>query len=579
MTQEQALDILKMGYSAYLTGEAGTGKTYALNSYIFWLREHGIEPAVTASTGIAATHLSGATIHSWSGIGVRDFLSDFDLDRMEQKKNLWKRFEETSVLIVDEISMLSGEFLEMLDKVCRHMKRIEAPFGGIQVVFCGDFFQLPPISRGDSRAPYAFESQGWQGLNPVTCYLNKQYRQSDEDFSSILSAIRRREDMAKVRDTLANRKTSPTKRQITRLFTHNIDVDALNEKQLSELSAKEYIFEMHARGRKNYVETLTRGCLAPQTLRLKMGAEVMFVKNDQAGKYVNGTQGRVVGFAPDFIKTPIIRTRAGKKIYASPQTWQIEEKDKVVAEILQVPLRLAWAITVHKSQGMTLDEAEMDLSRSFVPGQGYVALSRVRSLEGLYLSGINDMALAVDEYVSRQDQAFVEHSRSASHRLAKLGEEEVQKRHEKFILSCGGSVKAVSQADKEFVRRKERVPTKEQTRQFLEQKLTLRETAEKRGLALSTIIGHAEELVKEGATLDFAYLAPSSKLAKDVQAIVAKSKTGFDFLSPIKSRLEGRGHRVSYDNLRLIRLYINSLEAQGVITRSPSSRAHIGKDG
>ena len=558
MTQQEALDILKMGYSAYLTGEAGAGKTYVLNEYISWLRAHNIEPAVTASTGIAATHLGGGTIHSWSGIGVRDFLTKFDLDRMEQKKNLRRRYENVRVLIIDEISMLSGDFLDMCDMVFRHMKRNDKPFGGIQAVFCGDFFQLPPIARDAERRPvYAFQSSSWSKLTPTTCYLTEQHRQSDVAFASLLSSIRSGSDGEEVRKALARRgKISPPKDyELTRLFTHNVDVDALNEERLVRLKEKAQVFEMQTKGPKQYVQQLTRGCLAPEVLRLKKGAEVMFVKNDQRLQYVNGTQGKVIGFAPDNI--PVVQTRAGKKIYAAPQKWQREEDGKVLAEITQIPLRLAWAITVHKSQGMTLDAAEIDLGRSFVPGQGYVALSRVRELSGLYLRAFNETALEVDARVVARDQQFREHSHGACKRLATIGKEEIKKRREKFIIACGGSVVPIPETDRKKLKVKERISTKEQTRRLLEKNVTLTEAAAKRGLTLSTVISHAEDLLKEGAKFDFSYFAPPKNIQIVLaQAIEKQGKQGFDYLSPIKIYLAKQGRNISYDKLREVRLYI-----------------------
>ena len=560
MTQQEALNILKMGHSTYLTGEAGTGKTHVLNEYISWLRAHDIEPAITASTGIAATHLGGSTIHSWSGIGIRDFLTDYELDGMEQKKNLWKRYEKTQILIIDEISMLSGDFLDMCDKVCRTMKRSNKPFGGMQAVFSGDFFQLPPITTkgAEHRATYAFESRAWNELIPVTCYLSEQHRQSsDADFASLLSAIRQRSDSDGVRETLLSRENvSPPKNyELTRLFTHNVDVDALNEERLSKLKQKVQVYEMKTIGKKQYVEQLTRGCLAPEILRLKKGAEVMFVKNDQQGHYVNGTQGKVVGFASD--NTPVVETRTGRKIYATPQSWRREEDGKVLAEIIQVPLRLAWAITVHKSQGMTLDAAEMDLSRSFVPGQGYVALSRVKKLSGLYLRAFNEMALAVDERVSACDEQFREHSISATKRLRDIDEEEIKKRQDNFITICGGSVVEIPKKERVEPKLKEHIPTIEQTRILLEKKLTINKAAKKRDLALSTIISHAEDLLKQGVKLDFAYLAPDKKIQTAlVKAILKQGKQGFDLLSPVRTYLAKQGHNISYDKLREMRLYM-----------------------
>jgi ATP-dependent exoDNAse (exonuclease V) alpha subunit len=147
MKQKEALKIMKMGKNVFLTGPAGTGKTHILNKYIKFLRNHGVEVAVTASTGIAATHLKGVTIHSWSGIGIKDNLTDYDLELLEQKEYLWKRYEKTQVLVIDEISMLSASTLNCIDRVCKLFKRSELPFGGIQVIFSGDFFQLPPIEK------------------------------------------------------------------------------------------------------------------------------------------------------------------------------------------------------------------------------------------------------------------------------------------------------------------------------------------------------------------------------------------------------------------------------------------------
>ncbi|MDP3697026.1 MAG: AAA family ATPase, partial [Candidatus Taylorbacteria bacterium] len=191
MTQEIALSILKTGKNVFLTGEPGSGKTHTINRYVAYLKEHGIDPAITASTGIAATHIGGMTIHSWSGIGIKKELSPADFGRVVSLRRASARVKKAGVLIIDEISMLDAKTINLIDTVCRAIKRSQEPFGGIQVVLVGDFFQLPPVRREDEE-PYkfAFESEAWMSANLSVCYLTEQYRQSDPKFLGVLSAIR-----------------------------------------------------------------------------------------------------------------------------------------------------------------------------------------------------------------------------------------------------------------------------------------------------------------------------------------------------------------------------------------------------
>ncbi len=429
MKQEEALRVLKMGHSVYIAGEPGAGKTHLLTNFISWLRKNNLPYAVTASTGIAATHIGGSTIHSFSGIGIKKEIGERMLDRMEQDRNLWKRFEKTKVLIIDEVSMLSAEFLDMLDVVCRRMKRLDIPFGGVQAVFAGDFFQLPPVDSPH----YAFESDSWKSLNPLPCYLSAQHRQTDKKFSSILLSIREGRVGKSDLSALTSRCVDSDSENITRLFTHNVDVDHLNEERLEKLSGKEHVFRMSVKGSAKYTRSFIGSLLVREVLRLKQGAEVMFVKNDNFGKYVNGTRGTVSGFK---YGEPLVKLRSGRVVKASPQSFKKEDDGKVLAEAVQVPLRLAYAVTVHKSQGMTLDEAEMDLGRSFVPGQGYVALSRVRSLSGLYLRSFNDTALQVDQRVVSADRAFRRKSALIEERLNKLSVKDEKKYQNDFFRSC-----------------------------------------------------------------------------------------------------------------------------------------------
>lgn len=437
MNQADALKMLAMGKNVFLTGSPGSGKTYVLTEYIAWLRKKGIEPAVTASTGIAATHIGGQTIHSWAGIGIKDRLTQYDLDQISQTERLVKRFRKTNVLIIDEVSMISGETLRMINSAIQAGLQSHEPFGGMQVVLCGDFFQLPPIEK-KGRAVFSFQSPVWSELNLHTCYLEGQYRQNDSRLESILHAIRTGTVSTKDIALLKKRVRTKVPKGVPYLYTHNVDVDALNNKKLSLLTTPAFVFRMETKGRKKQVEVLQRGLLTPEVLTLKKGAEVMFVKNHPQGKYMNGTLGKVSNFQYGL---PLIKINNGNTILAERETWTMEENGKALAEVSQIPLRLAWAITIHKSQGMTLDGAHIDLTKSFVHGQGYVALSRVRSMDKLSLAGVNDVAYSRNKDVAHADSLFRRSSEKLVSRLRKTSEVRLKEIENNFLSLIGGRVR------------------------------------------------------------------------------------------------------------------------------------------
>lgn len=464
MTQSQALSILKTGANVFLTGEPGAGKTHTVNEYVAYLRACGIEPAITASTGIAATHIGGMTIHSWSGIGIRRELSKYDLERISSNEYVAKRISRAKVLIIDEISMLSPQMLNMVDAVCREVKRTSEPFGGLQVVLVGDFFQLPPIVNKqpvDDReqtiffeepvARFAYDAPAWARANLIVCYLAEQYRQDDPLFLSMLTAIRRNEFAGGHLQHLEKRKIQRhlAPAGVPKLFSHNIDVDRVNGEMLESLPGAPKVFSMSSQGADGFVATLKKGCLSPAELHLKVGAAVMFTKNNPKGGFANGTLGTVEVFSRA-TGYPIIRLRDKTMVKVEPVDWMVEENGKIRARITQFPLRLAWAITVHKSQGMSLDEAVMDLSDVFEFGQGYVALSRVRRLSGLHLLGWNDRALQVHPEVIEKDQMFRALSEEAQEAFSKLPLTELKDMQHNFVVACGGDPSAgdapVSQA-------------------------------------------------------------------------------------------------------------------------------------
>ena len=440
MRQSSALDVLKTGANVFLTGEPGSGKSHTVNAYVAYLAEHGIVPAITASTGIAATHIGGQTIHSWSGIGIKSVLTDYDVDRIAATEYIVKRINKTKVLIIDEVSMLPAQTLDSIDKVCRAVKLSDEPFGGLQIVFVGDFFQLPPVSRGAQEMQFAFASAAWKAANPVVCYLSEQHRQEDPEFLELLTALRRNEITADHTNMLNERIQEEGEfdaSEITKLFSHNEYVDRLNHMALQGVEGDTKVYKMTSSGRETLVAQLKKGCLSPEELHLKVGAIVMFTKNAMNGAYVNGTLGEVVRFDSD-TRYPVVRTRAHREVVAEPAEWAVEENNKQLASITQIPLRLAWAMTVHKSQGMSLDAAYVDLRSAFAHGQGYVALSRVRTLSGLYLAGYNSRALEVHPEVLEEDIEFKTYSKAVEERFGKIEKSELQKLHDNFILASGG---------------------------------------------------------------------------------------------------------------------------------------------
>jgi len=442
MNQANALDLLMMGHNVFLTGQAGSGKTYLLNRYIDFLKKHKVNVAVTASTGIAATHLNGMTIHSWSGIGIKDTLSEKDIHKLLASQKLRERVQAAKVLVIDEISMLHSYRLDMINQVCKLLCQTSSPFGGLQVIICGDFFQLPPVNDANHPAScFAYESDSWNELDLKICYLNEQHRQWDENLLDVLSSIRTGDLTEGTYEKLSSRlhRSLPVGIVPTKLYTHNIDVDIINNSELDKIDKPACSYFMQAGGNPELIETLKRGCLAPELLLLKEGALVMFVKNSHGQGYINGTLGKVLGF--DGEGYPIIKTYSGQEIVASPASWTIDKDDKVLAEVCQIPLRLAWAITVHKSQGMTLDAAEVDLSKTFAYGMGYVALSRVKSLDGIRLLGINQMAFQVNPGVSEIDIKFKQISREITAELKLLGRDEISRRQKSFLKNNSLTIK------------------------------------------------------------------------------------------------------------------------------------------
>lgn len=389
MNQDLAIDIIvNQRKNVFLTGESGAGKTWVINECKKRFENKGLVCAVTATTGIAATHINGITIHSLTGIGVKtesDLFEHNEWHEVANKFYIKRNIMELDVIIIDEISMLHSYQLLAIDFICKYIRGMDIPFGGIQVVACGDFFQLPPVTKGSERAKFVYECPIWEDSGFTTCYLTEQFRQGDQKFLSCLRDIRKgdvgNESKAIIADLLNVSKTIDESEKTLKLYPKNVDVDRINNIELDKLTGESYTYIMRKSGKDADVDRLSKNCLAPQELILKLGAKVMFVKNNYNKGYVNGSIGTVLEFKKVFDEAgnhiysyPVVQLRDHRIIMAEPEEWCLEEytvshydnvKKKNVltkrklASIIQIPLRLAWAITIHKCvSGDTLISTE-----------------------------------------------------------------------------------------------------------------------------------------------------------------------------------------------------------------------------
>jgi len=601
MLQTEALEILKTGSNVFLTGVPGAGKSFVINQYVKWLEDKGIYPSITASTGIAATHIGGRTLHSFVGIGVVHYLNEQVIDKIMERESLYKKLLNTQVLIIDEISMLDAKVLDKVDAILKAVKKSEKAFGGMQIIFVGDFFQLPPVTkRGEETKYFAFMSKAWKEARPLVCYLEEQYRQTDETFTKLLMAIREdnvdeyhieiledlkkktfkklginlpeiesqeeyKDEEVEYEEEMKEEKEEVTKSEsnkidVLELHSHNKNVDEINSLRLKNIPGREYVYEMLTQGRLSLVENLQKSCLSPEILKLKLGAKVIFTKNSMDGKYVNGTLGVVKDLDKDAI---IVETKDGKLIDVKREEWEHEEGGKVKARISQYPLRLAWAITVHKSQGMSLDEAVISLGETFEFGQGYVALSRLRSLDGLYLKSFNQKSLQVNPAVCEFDEKIRKDSRFIQQKFQKslsVDKEKIKKLQDDFILRCGGVVEGgVMKKEKESKK-----PTVEVTFDLIKSGKSMEEIISERDLKFESIIKHVEELFKltKLEKLDLDKLSPEHinifNVPNDVKKSFRKFKTFKDEegkvkLAPVFKDLK---EKYSYEDLRWYRLVL-----------------------
>ncbi|CAA6803189.1 MAG: putative helicase [uncultured Sulfurovum sp.] len=569
MKQTTALNILKSGKNVFITGSAGTGKTYLLRQYIQYLKERRIHPTIVAPTGIAASHLKGQTIHSFFALGIRDTVVDNGyVAFLLEKSYLKSRFSKLKVLIIDEVSMVSPEIFASMDKILRAFKNSPEPFGGVQVVISGDFFQLPPVSKEFKEKRFSWQAPVWKTLELKSCYLSEKFRQDDDQLIQVLDEIRSdnvSESSQKILENCFHTELAE-KVTVTKLFTHNVDVDRINLEELSKLKGKPQTFKYTSKGSVKNIEKIFKTALVLEELTLKKGAMVIFIKNNPEKFYVNGTTGVVMGFDGDI---PIVQTTTGRKIRVVADDWQLEnDKGENVATVSQVPLRLAWAITIHKSQGMTLDAAQIDLSQTFEVGQGYVALSRIKNIEGLQLLGLNEMALKVDPLILRIDEPIKKASLKASAEITAYSEEDLEKAHANYIKGLGGCINFLEIEDEKKLLRAGKssvssdIPTHLKTKALMESCESIKEIAKTRGVTAATIMNHFSTLKKEDNSIDLSKYKPKGLPTEAIEKVVLvleeeQNMENFaeDGNLRMKAIYEALNGEISYDDIRATMLF------------------------
>lgn len=394
--QTQALALLNSGENVFLSGGAGSGKSFVVREF-----RKGVSPKtfpLLASTGAAAVLLEGRTFHSLFGLGIMEGGPTATFERVKEDPRLLNRLRNLEGVVIDEISMIPGSALDVAEALMRLAKGSQQPWGGIRVIVVGDFAQLPPVARQGQKREWAFLSRTWARSGFVPFWLKHNHRVFDSEFLDVLQDIRIGQVTGRVKDFLQLRtRENDVDDKGPRLFPRREQVDRFNQMELAQLPGEEKTFDSIYFGKDKSVEALTRSGPIPQKLVLKEGCRVLFVQNDPQKRWVNGTRGTVVQVESD--KITVEKENWRHVTVERAQFSYLDAEGNVVASVINFPLVLGYATTIHKSQGATLEDLWVNLSQLWEPGQAYVALSRLRSGNGLKLLDWSPRSFMVDPQV------------------------------------------------------------------------------------------------------------------------------------------------------------------------------------
>lgn len=395
--QASAISVLKGPKNVFLTGGAGTGKSTVIRHFIQEELQSNKNAAVLASTGTAAILLGGRTFHSFFGLGIMEGGVEKVVERASRHQGIIQRLKKTDLILIDEVSMLGSAELTAADLIARKARKLNAPWGGLKVVMVGDFAQLPPVTQASER-PWCFHSAAWIQSDLENVVLSQIVRSQESDWNRILAEVRWADLSERAVEILMSRQQPVSVDfQGTRLFARRTQVEALNSERLRRLTGKPREYNTIYLGQATKVDELKRNAPIPEVLVLKEGALVMFRQNDPEYRYVNGTLGTVTELRDHEVSVELLN---GRTIDLKPQAFSVMDADgEVVATATNFPLNLAWACTIHKAQGATLDRVHANLAGVWEHGQSYVALSRVRSVQDLTLEGLSPRVFLMDPVV------------------------------------------------------------------------------------------------------------------------------------------------------------------------------------
>ncbi len=528
--QTQALDVLQREGNVFLTGAAGTGKSFLLDQY---LRGKGSDDfPIVASTGAAAVIVGGRTFHSFFGLGIMEGGPEKAVEMALRSRKVKNRLQRASCVIIDEVSMLSGTTLMAAEAVAARARESSDPWGGLRVIVVGDFAQLPPVTPGNQQKDWGFLHRTWEQSDFEPALLSTVMRTQDIEFLEILNFIRDGVVNDRVHEFLNRRvNTNNETEDATRLYPHRAKADQYNWLRLQALPEKECAIATRYIGDEKYFDSARRNLPIPDTLLLKVGALIMMRRNDVSGegKFVNGSLGHVLQVSEEALH---VRLFTGEDIEVEKYKFSSLDGDgNEVMAAWNFPVSLAYATTIHKAQGATLDRMIVDLHQLWEPGQAYVALSRVRSGSGLLIErwspgSIRADALVTSFYDSLSDRA--------------------KKYKPRAVFQVAPQTERAEAPRKSTLTLHERV---ERTRQLLQERKDLAFIASQCGMTVGTVLKYIEKLISLGTVPALGYLITDLRHAEEIRTLY--EERGLQSMREAFDQLEGK---VSYDDLKLVKV-------------------------